>query len=177
MFEHLVTHRKILVTGPHRSGTTFAATAIQHDLRETHGLVKEELCWLPDFKLDRFWPWFTEIRASVVVQAPWAADICHTVPAFIVFMVRNAEDIQASQRRMKLKDGSKVGWTKIEQSEFDKYHHYDVPIAEVKYHSWQTQKKHCLNMELEYESLRSHPLWIDRPFRKDFHVRQVSAVG
>ena len=180
MFEHLAKHKKILVTGPHRSGTTFAATAIQHDLKDTHGLVKEELCWLPKMGLRRLEYWLTN-PVKVVVQAPFAADVCHQfLGTFVVFMQRKIDDIEASQKRMYLDDGGDVFWPGMEMTERGKYHRddYSKRVSEIKYDSWQHQKERIANyFELEYESLSGHPLWIDSAQRKEFTVRQVRAVG
>ena len=175
MFENLAKHRKILVTGPHRSGTTFAATAIAHDTG--HGLVREELCRFSRKGLEHW----IENDARVVIQAPFASDICHQFPtAMVVFMHRDIEDIEASQKRMFNSDGSDVAWFGFEFREREHYHTDDFsrPISEIKYDVWQEQKKKLLNfMELQYESLSEHPLWVAKECRKDFHVRQTHAVG
>lgn len=170
MFEHLAKYRKILVTGPHRSGTTFAATAIAHDTG--HGLIREEL--------SRFNPrllraWLQESPSPVVCQAPYAADICHTFgDVLVVWMVRDVSEIEASQARMRLEDGAPVNWSRIEAGERRRYH-ANEPIAAVKYRNWPLQRaKIARYLNLEYESLRDHPLWIAPEFRVDFHVRQTS---
>ena len=179
MFEHLAKHNKILVTGPHRSGTTFAATAIAHDLKE-HGIIKEELCWLPNLGLNRLEYWLTNPN-KVVVQAPFAADACHQYPGvFVVFMHRDIDDIEASQKRMYLDNGGDVFWPSMEMTERGKYHNddYSQRVSEVKYDSWKHQKERIANyLDLDYESLADHPLWIPKDNRKEFTVRQVSAVA
>jgi len=179
MFEYLAKYPKILVTGPHRSGTTFAATAIQYDLRDTHGLVREELCWRPDLDLTAVRMWLYETPAPIVMQAPFVADCCHQFPqAFVVFMFRDVDDIERSQAdHMVLKNGNKVAWRWIARTEFGKYNHTGgKKVAELKYETWRFQRERLpFHLELEYESLRSHSLWVDN--RKDFHVRQTRAVG
>jgi hypothetical protein len=176
MFEHLKQHKKILVTGPHRSGTTFAATAIQRDLKDTHGLVKEELCHFQQGGVEH---WLSTPNPCVI-QAPFVADVCHQYPqAFIVYMLRNPEDIEKSQWKMTMKNGEKVFWPKFEMVVRGDYHtdDYSRTIAEIKYDNWQEQKQRLPNyLELEYESLCEHPLWIAPEHRKLFHGRQVYAV-
>ena len=174
MFAHLAKHKKILVTGPHRSGTTFAATAIQHDLAE-HGLIKEELCKFSQRGLEHW----LECPEPMVIQAPFASDICHQYPqAFIVFMFRNIADIEKSQWKMVMANGQKVFWPKFEMGVRGVYHSddYTKTLAEITYENWQEQKERIPNyLELQYESLMNHPLWITD--RSDFHGRQVYAVG
>lgn len=176
MFESLEQHKKILVTGPHRSGTTFAATAIQHDLRDSHGLIREELCRKSNFDIGKARYWLMEYPGAVVVQAPFLADMCHQFPGvFVVFLHRDNVDIARSQQRMYEINGQQVIWPYIEDAELSKYH-ANGAIALIKYESWQEQKKSIDHyLELDYESLRAHPLWVDD--RKDFHVRQTSAVA
>ena len=91
MFEHLAKHKKIIVTGPNRSGTTLAATAIQHDLKTTHGLIKEELC---QFRIEGVQVWM-DCPEPMVIQAPFIADACHQFPtALVVYMHRDLKDIE-----------------------------------------------------------------------------------
>jgi len=178
VFENLAKHRKILVTGPHRSGTTIAATMIHDDLKSSHGLVLEELCWKPERCLDAVKMWL-EINEPMIIQAPFAADVCHQFPGvFVVFMHRDIDAIENSQKRMKLRNGRKVWWHDIEATERDKYHCDDSTVAGMKYRCWQDQKQHIVNyLELDYETLKDHHLWIQPELRKDFHVRQTYAVG
>lgn len=191
MFEHLAKHKKILVTGPHRSGTTFTATAIAHDTG--HGLIREELSGFSAKKLSY---WLTEAPGPVVCQAPYAADKCHLFGAFVVFMMRDLKDIEASQQRMKLEDGKPVNWDRMERGQRRLYHAKEGAIAELKYQNWTKQREKIANyLEVDYESLRGHPLWVDKakwqpykgvpcggewplycgivPVRDTFHVRQT----
>jgi len=183
MFEHLSKYKKILLTGPHRSESTFAATAIQYDLKDTHSLVLEERCWLPKLDLSRLDYWLTECSEPVVVQAPFAADVCHQYPGiFVVFMHRAIKDIEASQKRMYTSKGDTVNWPHIEMTERAKYgsEDYSLRISEVKYESWQAQKERIgegYYLELQTDTLVDHPLYVPKEIRKDFHVRQTSAVG
>lgn len=171
MFEHLAKHRKILVTGPHRSGTTFAATAIAHDTG--HGLIREELS---RFRYDALRYWLVDAHMPLVCQAPYAAEICHTFSdVLVVWMVRDIEDIKASQSRMVMEDGTPVNWGRIAYGQLRAYHEQAGEIAEIKYRNWPGQRAQIANwLEVDYESLRDHPLWVEAPLRKNFHVRQTS---
>ncbi len=168
MFKHLAAYSKIIVTGPHRSGTTIAAKMIAADTG--HRLLLEEDCNFCDAAIDAY-------GGPCVIQAPFIASTCHQYNAFIVFMMRDVTDIEASQERMINEDGSRVFWPKFEMSIRDKYHtDYEKPVAEITYCNWNEQKLRIPNyLEVNYMDLSTHHLWLDK--RTDFHVRQTYAVG
>ena len=162
--------------------TTFAATAIAHDTG--HGLVREELC---RYSIAGVRHWLLEVDVPVVVQAPFAAPVCHQLRGvFVVYMIRPIEEIKASQQRMFLPeddpwmpdlDGGPVQWGRMEAGAKREYHTDEGDIAEVKYRSWRDQKERCRHLELHTHELEDHPLFIPAADRKSFHVRQVHAVG
>lgn len=177
MFEHLAEYKKILVTGPHRSGTTIAAAMIAQDTK--HLLVLEELSWRPSQNLDMLEFWLRECKWPVVCQAPYAADACHHWPeVFVVFMVRDVNKIAASKARAKLSDGTPVNFQRMQTIECNKYSvdgnfYGSAPDAELKYSMWEEQKARIKNyLELPYEELSKHPLWLSD--RTGFHVRQIA---
>lgn len=166
---HLAKYPKILVTGPHRAGTTFAATAIAHDTG--HFLALEEIC-RPNLVF-----WLTETDFPIVCQAPFAADICHTFQAFVVFMIRPLADIARSEQQMRLESGQRVNWNRMQTHELAKYGRggacfgNGVAAAE-KYARWPEQRERIKDwLELDYQSLETHELWRDN---RDFHVRQTA---
>jgi len=175
MFQHLKSHKKILVTGPHRAGTTIAATMIAHDTQSF--LALEEKCWLPGQDLQLLDWWMNDYKGSVVCQAPFAADQCHVYKnALVVFMHRDLSDIKKSQQRMFSEDHEDINWERIQRAETRKYHTGQLgrPIAQIKYEQWQEQKQDLpYHLDLEYESLKDHELWVDKEDRKAFHVRQT----
>ncbi len=177
MFEHLVRHDKILVTGTHRSGTTFAASAIHHDLRDTHGLVREELVWHEALSTKYFDMWVRELDAKLVIQAPFLADICHQYPeCMVVFMHRRLEEIDRSQREhMFTPDGRPVDWWRMNRQEMAKYNSDEhISSNVIKYENWLEQRERLPHyLELRYDDLKAHPLWVDRRTRQSFHVRQT----
>lgn len=178
MFEHLARHRKILVTGPHRSGTTFTATAIAHDL-PSHGLVREELLWNTRGMVGAR-AWLQEQPAPVVVQAPQFMDCCHQFPGvFVVVMMRRVEEIEDSMcNHFFLDNGKPASQRKVRMLEHQHYRPtYDVPLSYLKYESWHEQKEKmhpAMYLELLYDDLKEHPLWVDRAERRHFHVRQTA---
>ena len=102
MFEHLAPFRVILVTGPQRSGTRFAAQAIAQSLGRV--FVDER-----EIHIDSRYSLAIFLRLTsvpVVVQCP---ALCHCIHQFaqsdqtaVVMMRRAIEDIVASQGR--------IGW-------------------------------------------------------------------
>lgn len=172
MFERIDPRRPVLVTGPHRSGTTIAASIIAAELDRR--LVVEERCWEPygEDELIRFW---LNRPYHVVIQAPFIADNCHAYPeATVVFMMRSVQDIVASHDRMFLPDGKEtVNWRAMELLQKKQYHN-DGPLVETQYAQWEEQKERLPRyLELDYESLRFHPLWKNAKEREGFWVRQV----
>jgi hypothetical protein len=157
----------ILVTGPQRSGTTIAAHMIAHDLDMCY-VDEDDLGWhgsgTNDESLLRK---LLAVGVNNVIQAPACAHICHTLPddCVVVFMRRDVEDIVASEERIK--------WG-CERVEFQKYpeEYRATPISHSKYLYWEEVQRDNIAhaYEVEYDSLRGHPLWVAD--RKGFEARQ-----
>ncbi len=160
-------NHKIIVTGPQRSGTQIGAKILAHDLNlpfieerefNTHNLEK-----------------FIEIiknHQKYVIHAPAMAPYIHEMPGIIVFMNRNIKDIIRSQRRVDWKEhGLHAG--SIERT---KYFEGDTePSAQIKIRTWQTHQRILLEtraIDLDYESLKYHPLWVNQEDRNNFKERQ-----
>jgi hypothetical protein len=177
MFEDLKKYKKILVTGPHRAGTTIATKMIASDLKYLP-LLDEQCGVGPNLEPLTFY--LHDYSKPCVCQAPFAADSCHTFndDVLVVFMMRDLEDIAASQRRVKLEDGRKFDFAAIIARETRRYHTGSLgePIAQIKYRNWEEQKLHIKHwLELPYTDLENHPMWLPKEQRKDFHVRQTHA--
>jgi hypothetical protein len=168
MFEWLANFKKILVTGPQRSGTRICAKMIAYD---TGYEFIDEVSLSMDglYKLNHF----LEEKRPLVIQCPV---LCRYIHMFkgdkiaIVLMRRELDDIVKSQER--------IGW-QWEWLELARYDLYDGIIAETKYQFWeQYQKERIQNsFEIEYESLVAHPLWITKDLRQNFHPIQTSQVS
>lgn len=80
---------------------------------------------------------------------------------------RSVADIVASQER--------IDWGENEDLELARYKGARAPIAAVKYSLWRKyQRPITANwLEVEYESLAAHPLWIDEEERAGFGPRQT----
>lgn len=166
MFEHLSVHPKIVVTGPQRSGTRIAAKMIAADTG--HSFVDETEFGIKDVGA------FRQVlqRDNVVVQAPnMLKDLVDDPPAgvFVVLMRRDLEQIHASEQRIRWAEvygGKKTELAKFGLSEGDP--------ATVKYNYWDSHEKRAPFLEVEYEALRRHPLWVPEDQRANFGPLQTA---
>ena len=175
MFEHLKEFPVILVTGPQRSGTRICAKMIAHDTG--HRFVDEaEIHTDSLYELVLQMHFAEERGQKIVVQCP---ALCHDVIHFkpynpaIVMMIRNIDDIHASERR--------IGWwfNDLEAIKYWDWTEQERPmgdIARLKYDYWWLvcqEWKEDSWFEVEYESLSAHPLWIPKEERGDFNAWQT----
>jgi len=162
MFENLKKYNKILVTGPQRSGTRIAAKIIALDT--DYAYIDEE-----EFKVSNL-DQLKEIlkRKKIVVQCPGVSAWIQKFSAddtLIVFMKRDAEDILASQKR--------INWQ--QKTEVSKYNKSGGIISLIKYNEWEGRQRPIIKhwLELEYESLVKHSLWIPKEKRTNFKYDQT----
>ncbi|MBA3387691.1 MAG: hypothetical protein H0T95_13960 [Chthoniobacterales bacterium] len=163
--EHARGFRKILVTGPQRSGTTIASRILAHELRyrfvsekdiKTHSLSRLH---------KRLFSWRRE-----VIQGPCFGSICHyidTPRTLIVFMRRDLSEIVQSEHR--------IGWS-AQQWELANYFRDAGTIAAVRYECWEKYQQGLMEVpwiELAHASLAPHRLWIDREKRLHFKDHQT----
>ena len=177
MFADLKTYRRIFVTGPHRSGTTICARMIAADTG--HDLVLED-----DFlyaNADQLAAFLYSDYGPQVIQCPF---LCHEIhdlgwlygidmnEVLVVMMHRYREDIIRSEDRARLKNGQAVRFDQIGESQKRKYHSaFAGHVSDLRYEAWEDQCKVIPNaLDVGYESLRDHPLWIES---RDFSVRQT----
>ncbi len=171
---------RVLVTGPHRSGTTIAAKILAKELSfqfvdetEIHGDRLEDV-----FSL------YANMR-KFVLQAPGLSFLCHRMPGAIVFMMRRTEDILKSEKR--------IGWGS--SYELEKYFRTKGSAPEVKYEAWwmwqktfpgptktlvtddewisPSPKEVANKFELDYESIKDHPLYLSPGQRINFEPKQT----
>lgn len=159
--------RRIVVSGPQRSGTTIAATMLAHDLNLP--FLDER-----DFKTHDFSGFrkLVEQQAEFVIQAPTMSAYLHQLPrCAVVWMRRGLIDVLRSQKR--------IAWSREdEEKERDRYFdHSHEPIAVVKTRAWEQFQRISLSemaFDLDYESLKGHALWIDPAARRSFGPKQTS---
>jgi hypothetical protein len=165
MFEWLAKYEKIFVTGPQRSGTRICAKMIAHDTG--HEYVDET-----DINMDSFYNLVSHLasKMKIVIQCP---TLCRYIHFFtsddnaVVLMRRDIKDIIGSQNRIK--------WG-MEWLELIRYDRSAGVISEIKYDFWEkNQREHIKNaFEIEYGSLKKHPLWIGKKERENFLPMQIA---
>ena len=158
MFEPLWKWDRIYVTGPQRSGTSICARMICHDTDSAY------IDGAPHNRIPA-----KTIREgfgrceNIVLQAPFLAHDIHLAVhndpgALVVCMIRDTADIVASQKR--------IHW--VDTKEMRRYpgETYET-LAQAKYDRWEAVSRAlCPNwMEVEYESLAAHPLWVPKEQR------------
>ena len=173
MFEHLKEYRKIIVTGPQRSGTRICAAMIAHDTG--YYFVDERTIAIDS--IDKFCHLVYDAKyweLPVVIQCPGLSRWVHRFPKLeemaVVWMNRNLIDILDSQKR--------IGW-KNDFIECLKYPNWQGPAAQVKYaYFMANQEPNIPNVTfVDYVDLDRHPLWIPKEQRKDFVSNQISQEG
>lgn len=175
MFEGLSKYQTIFVTGPNRSGTTIAARMIAQDTG--HDLVLED-----DFgysNINRMLAFIHSGYGPLVIQCPFLSHVIHDLEyigdvdmdsSLIVFMHRYRRDIIDSELRANEKNG--VDFESVGEKTRYRYH-FDgtMHASDLKYEAWEKQRPFVPNyLDLGYESLRGHPLWIEK---RDFALRQT----
>jgi hypothetical protein len=167
MFEHLAVHKRIVVTGPQRSGTRIGAKMIAADtgyqfVDEAEFLIKDN---------DRFREFLK--RDGVVVQAPhMLKDVVDDPPPgiFVVLMRRDLDQIHASAARIRWAEDFGGNTTELK-----KFGLTEGDSAAVKYDYWDSHAKSVPFLEVPYESLREHPLFVPDDQRKTFGHWQTQA--
>jgi len=172
--------KKVIVTGPQRSGTTIAGKMIAGDLSyryvdEGFHSVGSNIGLLTNFLSD---------KEKIVVQCPILAFQAHNMPPgwAVVFMRRNVDDIHRSQKRINWE------WDEAEKKQYKKLFAEERPgvnidfnrrISAIKYIFWDSyQKSRVKNkFEIAYESLSTHPMWLSKDQRKGFGAKQTELKG
>lgn len=161
MFAYLRAYKRIIVTGPHRSGTTIAAEMIAADT----GLeaVREEA--FNFYREDMLQGLLA--REGIVVQCPALFD---RMPDFsdpdtaIVMMRRPLEELAESRERMFV-PGSTERFSAEDQNraQLARLGASDGDAAALKYAAWTTwvQSGRIHHpIEVDYAALKQHPMWV-----------------
>lgn len=150
MFEHLAGYRSIIVTGPHRSGTTICAEMIGHDTGLT--VYREE-----SFGFRNIIEAEPLIRMGGVFQGPYLLPwlpILTDAQTLVVYMDRDRESVAASIRGLKARGVSLPYFSQCQARRL-----------------WGEMSGLFESLVVDYESLRGHPLW--REDRKGWGHRQT----
>lgn len=174
MFEHLARYDQILVSGPQRSGTTIAAKMIAQDTG--HRYVDED-----EFNVhseEAFTNLLTKHR--IVVQCPSMSHIIDQIATpdmLVVMMMRDEDDIAASEKRVDWSAGVYQELYRFGMSprQARSYRLHGGQVAPLKYRRWREEQRARIPhyLEVEYESLSVHPLWVPKELRAGFAVRQT----
>lgn len=171
LFAALARYRKILVTGPQRSGTTIVSRILAAE--SGYRCVDErEFGWSD---IERFAALMAD-DDRMVIQCPVMARVIErwAHPDYlIVFMHRNPADIIRSERRIR--------WPsrRVEKRRYRKtvpyLSHWCTPVSVLKYLHWHLVHKPQVphSVDLPYESLASHPLWVESARRARFTAKQT----
>ena len=178
-FSHLRRFKRVIVTGPHRSGTTIAMEMIARDTG--FEAVREE-----QFKYYRsdMLQGLLE-REGVVVQCPALFDQMPQLSmqdTAIVLMRRPLDEIEASRDRMYAPGtGRQMSGEEQNQAQLARLGHTQGDSARLKYalwDSWLANKQLHNPVEIQYADLADHPLWVApearRKLGQQWHNRRTS---
>jgi len=165
MFEELAAHRHIAVTGPQRSGTTIVGQIIANDTG--HRYVDELFYGIYDLA-----EWQRVLTGDrVVVQCPHMLKVIVDSPppgVFVVLVRRDLDEIHASERR--------IGWEETMQGNTKELAPFALSqgdSARIKYDYWDSHPKDFPHLEVSYEAIAGHPLFVDHRHRQTFHAKQT----
>lgn len=161
--------RAVVVTGPQRSGTTIAVRILAAEFGYRY--VDEEEFGIHDTERAKL----LLARGNCVLQAPGLCHTAHTLGVPVVMMRRIVEDIRESEDRIGWREKYGGANLRIEQHKYAlRFGIYGDNIALIKYYCWDNlQKQYCTSFDLDYESLRGHPLWKEKEERQEFTARQT----
>lgn len=164
--KELKSFKKILVTGPQRSGTTIAAHIIAKELGYKY--YDERNVGVRSLSL-----LFEKLLSPepAVIQGPCFCSLVQWIDSpdtAVVIMKRDVEEIRASEAR--------INWPE-EKRELQNYYRDEGVISAMRYENWEKYQKPNMRVpyfELEYSSLADHPMWLEKEARKNFR-REITA--
>ncbi len=187
--------RNILIIGPQRSGTTFTSQALSktlgyNNIDEDAFNVKNAIKCKEIMK-----------KGNNIIQAPGLTHVAQFMvdeDDLVVFMVRKWSDIIKSVYR---KNGFLSNWITMNHMYDYNLHNYmhpyktglNIDIPEIKeyfnkyvdknnyyldviYKMWDYYQKDKIKnwINLEYESMKTHPMWLNKDSRKNFGPKQTN---
>ena len=162
MFADLAKYRIIFVTGPNRAGTTICAQMIAHDTGHDF-VIEDEFGFMNFAQLAAF---VHSDCGPLVIQcpflSPWITDLKYLIDldmddVLVVMMHRYRRDIVRSEMR------SGLDFRKIDAVGKEQYgERTNAHLSDIKYLHWEGQCQDIPHaMDVGYESLRDHPLWME----------------
>lgn len=176
LINKLKKHKKIVVTGPHRSGTTIAAFILATDLG--YKFVDEQEYDGND--PEKFMKLFSKPRKMVIQNTSFMRDL-HRFDFCIVLVKRKIKDILASYRNSEkfkkpysLPEGMCVCLDKETQGIILNHYNKNGCLPEIAYSHFEKHTKDYYT--LNYEDLKSHKLFIKREVRRNefTHIKQIT---
>ncbi len=193
-----ISNKKILVSGPQRSGTRICARMVANDT----GLSYIDETDIPEFFRSQNREYVintiqdmvdgnniisdihcrTRDQKDFVLHCPPLMSWIHLIKGvFIIIVRRSIEEIDRSIERISWKDGlqeleyNKIGYTRFGEPKSG-CKKTNKSLAKLKYEFWDNYQRGCINdyLEIEYNSLSEHPMWISPEERRDFKWWQVS---
>jgi hypothetical protein len=168
MFEYLNEYSKILVTGSGRAGTTITGKMIAQDTGLRY--VDEAAFGGVDVREFRL---LIARYDNLVVQCPLLLKTIVDDPppgVFVVMVRRNVEDIRKSFIRVLRVMGARPN-PNATGSPLDA-----GAIAQERYEYWDSSPKEFPFLELDYDVIKDHPLYVPAEQRVEFGPKQT-AVG
>lgn len=179
LFQRLNTFSRIIVTGPHRSGTTIAVEMIARDTGY-EAILEESFDFYDEHKLRDLLR-----RKGIVVQCPALFDLMPDLSdshTGIVLMRRPLDELARSRNRMySPATGQKLSPEEQNTEQLARLGRSEGDAAAIKYELWQTwvdnQQIHN-PIVIDYARLADHPLWVSKEERralgKRWHNRRTS---
>ncbi len=176
LFNHLQKYRFVLVSGPHRSGTTIAAAMIANDL----GYEFQEDT---QTQLERFLTSHKD-HPPTIFHCPSYCYYIHQlakIPDLAAIMViRNVQDIISSEKRMPWAfEPQQLGFYQAKAQPRPNFP-IQSPISVVKYRYWYEVQRPIFDelgngYEVHYEDLKAHPMWVLPRDREGWTSNQLEA--
>lgn len=163
-FDQYRKYDTIIITGAQRSGTQITAKIFAHELGKR--FVAESRFNVHNFEMMTVW------FGDSVIHAP---ALCHMVGFIpqdicVVFVVRDYDEIIASQQRIGWNDDELEKNKYSDQFEIDR----DKPICQIKHEIFLEHHLQLPNTTMfSYDDLQDHPMFIKKELRKDFTAWQT----
>lgn len=151
MFEKLSRFRTVIVTGPHRSGTTICAEMVGHDTGLT--VYREEA--FGNHSIRQAEPLLSK---GGVFQGPYLlpwTPILAGEDTMVLYLDRPAAEVEASVQRLVQRGISQTYFSRDQAARLWTRIRPLLPRSET----------------VAYHALRDHPLWVEK--RPDWHHRQT----
>jgi len=161
--------KTILITGAHRSGTTFAGKALAYTLERLYFDEKN----IGGGNVEAFNS-FKNRHSEYILQAPGLSINCDKVNVdLVIYMKRSLPDIIDAMRLLSQRVIDNQ-FQALEDRFGTMFNNYSLPLAKLKAFE-KYQAEHIKNwVFLDYESLKDHPLWINETDRVNWTIKQTN---